>query len=251
VIRAVAKTLAPLVLAGVALVPSGAQAAVPPVPTRWVTDAAGFLSEGARQSLDARLEAYDRQTGHQVLVWIGRTTGGEPVEDFSVAAFKAWRPGRKGIDDGVVLFILSEDRKVRIEVGYGLEGQVPDAIASRIIREAIVPRLQADDRDGAVTAGVDALLAAIEGQAPTAAPTTEEPAPERPYAGGQRALSTGEKLIIALAVVGFLILLVTNPSLAIWLLFSMFSGGSGGGGGGGGFSGGGGRSGGGGATGSW
>jgi uncharacterized protein len=253
VTRAVAKTLARVLLAGAALLPRGALAAVPPVPTRWVTDEAGFLSEGARRSLDVRLEAYDKQTGHQVLVWIGRTTGGEPVEDFSVAAFKAWRPGRKGIDDGLVLFILSEDRKVRIEVGYGLEGQVPDAIASRVIGEAIVPRIQAGDRDGAVEAGVDALLAAIEGRAPTAAPTTEEPSPERPYSGGQRSLTTGEKLIIGLAIVGFLILLITNPSLAIWLLFSILSGGrgGGGGGGGGGYSGGGGRSGGGGATGSW
>jgi uncharacterized protein len=253
VIRAVAKALFPLALTCAALVPCGALAAVPPVPTRWVTDDAGFLSEGTRRSLDARLEAYERQTGHQVLVWIGRTTGGEPVEDFSVAAFKAWRPGRKGIDDGLVLFILSEDRKIRIEVGYGLEGQVPDAIASRIIRETIAPRLQADDRDGAVTSGVDAMLAAIEGQAPAAAPTTEERSPERPYVGGQRSLTAGEKVIIGLLVVGFLILLVTNPSLAIWLLFNIFAGGSGGGGGGGGggYSGGGGRSGGGGATGSW
>jgi uncharacterized protein len=252
VIRAVARALARLVLAGVALAPRGVLAAVPPVPTRWVTDQAGFLSEGTRRSLDLRLEAYDKQTGHQVLVWIDRTTGGVPIEDFSVATFKSWRVGRKGFDDGLVLFILSEDRKVRVEVGYGLEGQVPDAIASRVIQEAIVPRVQAGDRDGAVEAGVDALLAAIEGRATAPGPTAGEASPEPPYSGGQRALTTGEKLILGLVAVGFLILFITNPSLAIWLLFSILSGGrGGGGGGGGGYSGGGGRSGGGGATGSW
>jgi uncharacterized protein len=106
-------------------------------PTRWVTDSAGFLSEGARQELDSRLETYQRQTGHHVLVWIGRTTDGIPLEDFTVRAFAAWQVGRKGLDDGLVLFVFSDDRKVRVEVGYGLEGQVPDAIASRIIRETI------------------------------------------------------------------------------------------------------------------
>ena len=75
--------------------------------------------------------------------------------------FAAWRVGRKGLDDGLVLFVFAKDRKVRIEVGYGLEDQVPDAIASRIIREVIVPRIQAGDQDGALAAGVGALLEAI------------------------------------------------------------------------------------------
>ena len=94
-----------------------------------------------------------------MLVYIAPTTGDTPTEDWTVRAFAAWKVGRKGLDDGLVLFIFAQDRKVRIEVGYGLEGVVPDAIASRIINEVIVPRIQAGDLDGAVRAGVQALLA--------------------------------------------------------------------------------------------
>lgn len=235
-----------------ALAAGEAGAAVPAAPTRWVTDSAGFLSESARQELDGRLEAYERQSGHQVIVWIGRTTGGVPIEDFSVRALAAWKIGRKGLDDGLVLFVFSEDRTIRIEVGYGLEGQVPDAIASRVIRESIVPRLEAGDRDGAVRDGVAALIAAIDGGVAepesAAGPSSGSPPP----AGAARPLGLAQKILIGLVVLGFLVLLVTNPSLAIYLLFSVLSSGrGGGGGGGGGFSGGGGRSGGGGASGSW
>ncbi len=234
------------VLVAAAAVLFAAPAAIPPAPERWVTDSAGLLSPAGRQALDARLEAYERSSGHQVLVWIGRTTGDVPIEDFAARAFQSWRVGRKGIDDGLVLFIFSEDRKIRFEVGYGLEDKVPDAIASRIIREVMAPRLQADDRDGAVGAGVEAALAAIGA---AGGPQPERgPAPERP-------LSTLQKIVIAAIVIGFLLLLITNPSLAFWLLVNIASsgsrGGGGGGWGGGGFSGGGGRSGGGGATGSW
>lgn len=234
---------AALALAAAALV--AAPAPIPPAPQRWVTDTAGFLSEGTRRSLDARLEAYERSTGHQVLVWIAPTTGETPIEDFAARTFQSWKVGRKGIDDGLVLFIFTGDRKVRFEVGYGLEDKVPDAIASRIIREALAPRLQAGDRDGAVEAGVDAALAAIGGTAVAETP----PGPARP-----RPLGAAEKIIIAIVVAGFLLILITNPSLAFWLLVNiMSSGGRGGGtsGGGGGWGGGGGRSGGGGATGSW
>jgi uncharacterized protein len=246
-------TCARFLLAGVALAACEAYADVPAAPTRWVTDSATFLSEGTRQELDGQLEAYERQTGHQVLVWIGRTTGNVPLEDFTVRAFAAWHVGRKGLDDGLVLFVFSDDKKLRVEVGYGLEGQVPDAIAARIIREVIVPRVQAGDRDGAIRSGIAALIAAIDGGASTAEPAGG-PASERPPpAPAAPPLGIGGKVLIGLAVLAFLILLATNPSLALYLLFSVLSGGrsGGGGGSGGGYSGGGGRSGGGGASGSW
>lgn len=252
--RPFAAVIARLLFAGAALVACGARAEAPPPtpPTRWVTDSAGFLAEATRQQLDGQLEAYQRQAGHHVLVWIGLTTGDVPLEDFTVRAFAAWQVGRKGLDDGLVLFVFADDRKVRVEVGYGLEGQVPDAIASRIIREAILPRIQAGDRDGAIREGVAALLAAIEGPAGTVpesavgvAPTRGSPPPE------PRSLGLGQKVVLVLAALAFLVLFATNPSLALYLLFSVLSGGRGGGGGGGGYSGGGGRSGGGGASGSW
>lgn len=234
-----------------------AQAPIPPTPRAHVTDTASFMSAEAARSLDARLEAYEHATGHQLLVYIGQTIGGVPIEDWAVRAFQAWKVGRKGLDDGLALFIMSDDRKLRIEVGYGLEGQVPDAIASRIINEVIVPRIQAGDRDGAVTAGVDAVVRAISGEGLPGSPgaASSDRAPEK------RPLTIWQLIIFGIIGIFFLILLVTHPSLAIWLLINILSGsgrsdsrsgrGWGGGGFGGGFSGGGGRSGGGGASGSW
>lgn len=250
--RLLPAALVRFLFAGLILAACQARAESPAAPARWVTDSAGFLSAGARQELDGQLESYQRQSGHHVLVWIGRTTGGVPLEDFTVQAFAAWQVGRKGLDDGLVLFVFADDRKLRVEVGYGLEGQVPDAIASRIIRETIVPRVQAGDRDGALRAGVAALIAAIDGRVASPEPAAVPPPARPPPAAGARSLSLGQYLLVGLVVLGFLVLLVTNPSLAVYLLFSVLSGGRGGGGsGGGGYSGGGGRSGGGGASGSW
>src|SRR5262245_64347048 len=105
------------------------------------------MSPGAAQSLNARLQEYERSTGHQLIVYIGQTTGDAPIEDWAVRAFKNWKVGRKGIDDGLVLFIMAADRKLRFEVGYGLEDVVPDVTAARVINEVIVPRIQAGSRD--------------------------------------------------------------------------------------------------------
>ena len=234
------------------LLPASAQEAVPESPSRFVTDNAGFLSEPVRQALDQRLGSYASDTGHQILVWIGRTTGRIPIEDWAVRAFGQWRIGRKGIDDGLAIFIFADDRKLRIEVGYGLEATVTDALASRIINEIMVPRIQTGDRDGAVTAGVDAVVSIIGGQAERVL------APVR--RGRSRPASWLDYILPSIIGLVFLVLLITNPQLAIYLLMNMLAsgrtsgrrGGSwGGGGGGGGFSGGGGRSGGGGASGSW
>src|SRR5512140_308906 len=148
----------------------------PPSPTRWVDDQAAFLSPAARSALDARLEGYERATGHQVIVWIGKTIGDTPLDDWAVRTFAAWKVGQKGKDDGLVMFVLADDRKVDIEVGYGLEDKVPDAIASRVIRDVMTPKLRAGDHDGAITAGVDAVLASIEGKPWAGASATAPPA---------------------------------------------------------------------------
>ncbi len=228
-----------------------AQSPIPAAPTRWATDNANFLSSQTIQSLDQRLEAYERATGHQILVWIAPTLGGVPIEDFAVRTFEAWKVGRKGMDDGLVLFIFPQDRQLRIEVGYGLEGQVPDALASQIINDVITPRIRGGDPDGAVLQGVEAILFVTGGgQLPA------QGADGRDNGGG---FGIGNLIVFGIAGIAFLILFVTNPTLAIYLLASMLSGSRGHGnrrggmswGGGGGFSGGGGRSGGGGASGSW
>jgi len=222
---------------------SGQETPIPRSPDRWVTDEAGFLSAGTRDDLDGRLESFERATGRQVLVYIGRTTGGVPIEDWAVRAFKSWRVGRGGLDDGLVLFVMAEDRRVRIEVGYGLEGVVPDIVAGRVINDVLIPGIRAGDNDRAATDAVAGLLEALAGPRDQTAGEGGKNAKSKP-------LSALNKIFIFLAVIGFLILFITNPSFALWLLFSILSGGRGGGGGGG-FRGGGGRSGGGGASGSW
>src|ERR1035437_6169294 len=86
-----------------------AETPIPPAPTQWVTDTAGFLSAQTRESLNARLQQYEAATKHQVIVYIGDTTGGVPIEDWAVRAYKGWGIGRKGMDDGLALFIMARD----------------------------------------------------------------------------------------------------------------------------------------------
>jgi len=227
-----------------------AQTKIPPAPDRWATDQAGFLSRRTVEALDARLEAYERQTGHQLLVWIGRTIGPDAsLEDWAVRTFEAWKVGRKGIDDGLVLFILADDRKIRIEVGYGLEDKVPDIYAFRVIDNILAPGIRAGRPDEAVDAAVSALIGYISGDTKAAG---EEPPPRR-----VRSEDKIKRIFGGIVLLFLIVLFITNPSFALWLLISMISGGRGGGGGGwgggggGGFGGGGGRSGGGGASGGW
>jgi len=196
------------------------------------------------RSLNARLDAYEQATGHQLIVYIAPTTGDAPIEDWAVRAFAKWKVGRKGLDDGLALFIMSQDHKMRIEVGYGLEAVVPDAIASRVINEVMAPRIQAGHPDDAVTAAIDSLTAVIGGQG-AAVPPTPAPAQSTPPTIFQWIVYS----IAGILVLGFAI---THPALAFYFLANIMSASSGGGGGGGGgFGGGGGRSGGGGASGSW
>ena len=231
----------------------GAETPIPGPPTQWVTDTASFLSPETVRTLNDRLRQYEQRTGHQVIVYIAPTTGGVPIEDWAVKAFEKWKIGRKGLDDGLALFIMPQDRRVRIEVGYGLEPVVPDAIASRVINDVMVPRIQAGQPDQAVTAAIDSLTRVID-QQPGAFPA---PAPRAPSTASSPLQS------IFWGFIGLLILafLITHPRLAFYFLTTILSGGGGtfrggggggfGGGGGGGFGGGGGRSGGGGASGSW
>lgn len=224
----------------------------PKAPTEWLTDGASLLTPESRRALNERLDAFERKTGHQVVVWIGESTGQEPIEDFAEKAFRAWQVGRKGLDDGVVLFIFAKDRAARIEVGYGLEAKVPDVVASRLLREELFPGLQAGKPDEAVTRTVDALLARVEG---VAAPDGASAATTQAPSAAQRARTSPAQLaFLVVAALLLLALFLVNPGLALQLLFVIGGPGRGGrrgGGGGWGFSGGGGRSGGGGASGHW
>jgi uncharacterized protein len=228
--------------------PTRAAPPIPPAPDQWVTDRAAVMSEPARASLNRRLSAYEQQSGHQIIVFIDHSTGGAPIEDFAVKAFEQWKIGRAKLDDGLGIFVMTEDRALRIEVGYGLEPIITDLFASQVIRNVMIPAIQRGEWDAAIVGGVEALVDEIEGQ-PGSLPadpqgeTVEEPQDPR--------ARIAKIVIISVLAIGFLILLIVNPQLALMLLFLGLRGSSGGGGGGGGFGGGGGRSGGGGATGRW
>src|SRR5262245_53840356 len=192
-----------------------AETPIPEAPTQWVTDTANFLSAGAASALNARLEDYERATGHQLIVYIGRSTGDAPIEDWAARAFAKWKVGRKGIDDGLVLFIMSEDRKLRFEVGYGLEPIVPDVIALTVVNDVIVPRIQAGDRDGAVTAGMDAVMTVIGGGG--------LPAPARARERNERPMTLGQMIVFGIIGLIVLFVFVTHPTLALYLLVSILS----------------------------
>src|SRR5262249_45161681 len=182
-------------LALLAALAAATQAPIPPPPVRHVTDNVGFLSTGTATSLDDRLNGYEQQTGHQILVWIGDSIGDYPLDDWAVKTFAAWKVGRKGMDDGLVLFVLAKDRKLDIEVGYGLEDRVPDARAKQIIEDTIAPLLRAGKNDEAITAGVEAILTAIEGHPVGATPGGAPVAKDAPH---RHTLSVGEMILFGL-----------------------------------------------------
>lgn len=149
-----------------------AQAGLQPIPALSgpVVDTTGTLSPAATQALSQKIEAIRQTNGAQVQVAIVPTTQPEAIEDYSMRLATAWKIGRgraiagQDVDDGVILLVAKNDRSLRIEVGYGLEGAINDALAGRIIREQIAPRFKADDFDGGVTAGVDAIIGRIQGE---------------------------------------------------------------------------------------
>lgn len=137
-----------------------------PVPAfdRWVVDETGTLDSNTRTHLAEELAALDARKGAQLAVLVVPTTGDDTVESYARRVFDAWKLGRKGVDDGILFLVAKEDRRLRIEVGYGLEGAVPDLLAGRIIREQVAPRFQRDDYAGGIVAGVESLLLLIDGE---------------------------------------------------------------------------------------
>jgi uncharacterized protein len=140
-----------------------AQVAVPPLSSR-VTDVVGTLTTEQRTALEQRLAAFEARKGTQIAVVIVPTTQPEEIEQFGIRVAEQWKIGRKGVDDGAILVIAINDRRLRIEVGYGLEGVLTDATAKRIVDEHIVPRFKQKDYFGGIDAGVTRLMAVIEGE---------------------------------------------------------------------------------------
>jgi len=129
-----------------------------------VNDYASLLPTDRARALEERLVRFEQETGHQIAVLTIPSLEGEDLEGFSIRVGETWKIGQKGFDNGAILLIARNDRKLRIEVGYGLEGVLPDAIASRIIREVIVPHFRANDYPGGIEAGVDAVMKVTRGE---------------------------------------------------------------------------------------
>ena len=138
-----------------------------PIPqlTAPVTDLTGTLSADQRVQLTGKLAAFETQKGAQIAVLLVPTVKPEAIEQYSIRVAEAWKLGRKGVDDGVLLLIAKQDKKLRIEVGYGLEGALNDATAKRIISETITPRFKQGDFYGGIDAGLDAIIKVVGGEA--------------------------------------------------------------------------------------
>ncbi|HXA44848.1 MAG TPA: TPM domain-containing protein [Candidatus Angelobacter sp.] len=230
---------------------------IPPAPTQYFNDYAQVVSSATASQLNQTLENFERQSSEQILVAIFPTMQSDSsIEDYTVRVARAWKVGQKDNNNGAVLFVFVQDHKMYLQVGYGLEGVLSDALCKRIIDEQISPRFKAGDFDGGLTAGIQSILAATKGE----------------YKGTGRTVADGQMQHQSIAPFfnfGFIVLIVIIVIFARgsgmflpWLLLSSsgssrgwggggFSSGGGFSGGGGGFSGGGGSFGGGGAGGSW
>ncbi|MCY1210450.1 TPM domain protein [compost metagenome] len=260
---------------------AAADVAVPSLTAR-VTDLTGTLASEQVATLEQKLQAFEAEKGSQVAVLMVPTTQPEAIEQYSIRVVEKWKLGRKGADDGALLIIAKDDRTMRIEVGYGLEGVLTDAMSKRIISDDIVPRFKQGDFYGGVTVGVERIMSVINGE-PLPAPRRErgerDPVRQlmpvilvltvvlggllRSFLGrGPGAVAAGG----AVGVIGWLLsgaIAVGFMAGAIALFFTLFGGshmgwrgiggrgGFGGGSGRGGFGGGGGGFGGGGASGKW
>lgn len=144
-------------------VPARAEVPIPPLAAR-VTDLTGTLSAQQKGELESRLAAFEARRGSQIAVLVLPTTRPEEIEQFSIRLAEAWKVGRKGVDDGVIVVVAKDDRRLRIEVGYGLEGVIPDAVAKRVIEERMTPRFREGDYYGGIRDGVDQLARLAEGE---------------------------------------------------------------------------------------
>jgi uncharacterized protein len=233
---------------------------IPPPPDHRINDYAGALSADERTRLEDKLRSRERESSNQIVVALFRGLQGESLEDYSIRLAQAWRVGQKGLDNGVIFLVFVDDRKMRLEVGYGLEPKLTDALSSQILRQVVAPRFREGKLAAGIAAGLDAIEEVIAG--------TYKAAPQGPSGRG-KGLSTFQILLLFILVAGILSIVVpalqgshvrrqgwTGGSRG-WGGPIIFPGGGWGGGGGGGsggggdFSGGGGGFGGGGASGDW
>jgi uncharacterized protein len=250
---------APALAVWLALLTTLALAASYPALTGRIVDQAGMLNAGARAEIEAKLVALEEKSGIQLVVATVKSLDGDAVESYANGLFRFWKLGEKAKNNGALLLVSQQDRKVRVEVGYGLEGTLTDAMSKIIIANAIVPRFKAGDYAGGITRGVDDIVATLS--------TDSGEWGKRPRVRAEDQPSLFDTLMPMLVMLIFAIVILSMIRNAttgggrmmrrggnvIFIPTGGFGGGFGGGGfgGGGGFSGGGGSSGGGGASGDW
>jgi len=237
---------------------------IPPRPAQWFNDYAGVVSPATAARLNQTLQTFERESSCQVLVAVfQKMESPSSLEDYCFRVFQAWQVGLKNKNNGVLLFVFVQDRTIHIEVGYGLEGALPDATCKRIIEDEIKPQFRNNDFDGGLSAGVAAILAATKGEYKGTGRTARESPGSQ--GAGQFIVFAGVVLFFALVIIIFF--LKARRAGGSWQGITLgssgwssgssgwggggWSGGGGFSGSGGGFSGGGGSSGGGGASGSW
>lgn len=231
--------------------------AQPAIPELWGTrihDEAKILSANGINQLEQQLKVHEDSTSNQITILTIPSLEDYPIEEYALQVSEKWKLGQQGKDNGVLLLVAVNDRRIRIEVGYGLEGVLPDALCNQIIRNEMAPYFRKNDYEGGIQAGVNSMLKAIAGEY-----TAEAQPAHRRGKGGS---------MLPFIIIMFVIILISKmrggkggrggrgsgwSAGAGWFLGSGGFGGSGGGGfgGGGGFSGGGGGFGGGGSSGSW
>lgn len=170
-----------------------AELAIPPLSAR-VIDQTQTLTVEQKQILEQELQAFEDKKGSQIAVLIVPTTQPETIEQYSIRVAEAWKTGRKKIDDGAILLVAKDDRTLRIEVGYGLEGALNDAVSKRIISEVIVPRFREGDFYGGIAAGVERMIGVIQGES--------LPEPQAPPAGTADIRQLGPVVLIGALVLG-------------------------------------------------
>ncbi|MBI1397396.1 MAG: YgcG family protein [Betaproteobacteria bacterium] len=201
--RLVTKGLAAILalVAWLVVVPSTrAEVPVPPLEAR-VTDLTGTLSPGEISALEARLAAFEQRKGSQIFVLLVPTTKPETIEQYAIRVADTWKPGRKGVDDGALLLVAKDDRAVRIDTRYGLEGSLSDIVSNRIIEDIIVPRFRTGDFAGGIDAGVDAMIRIVDG----------EPLPPPSRTASRRTQGSGN--LESLFVIGFVLVVVVGGIL--------------------------------------
>jgi len=215
-----------LLLIGLALACLGARAADVPYLSGRVVDNAEILGSETKRKLSEQLKAHEAETGNQIAVLTVPTLEGESVESYAEQVFNTWKLGQKGKDNGVLVLVAPNERRMRIEVGYGLEGTLTDVAASRIIRNVMTPRFKEGDYEAGIAAGVAAVIGQLAGTEtlpadPPQSSSGEEPKSDSLFDGPDLPLT--ERILIGAFIFGiiglFTVIGIVTPGMGWFLYF--------------------------------